>query len=737
MKNPKAKPRGNSGKTRANSVLIASIPIDRDVKRYWVRKFERIAANCGPDEAVRKFKNLRVQVLSYLSDKNRNSNRDKYLSSTGFRTNGMLRKLFEQAECQPHFVLSFLKLYSAETESGQSPEEADLATKERLNQVRANEAVPVFLLEWLNCVFSPHGRTYKQARAIPEHPFHYFAIHHTYDEWHSYWTKWYSVLRRGWMSSAKEDNKPVFPEVYKDYVESSGSSRSYERDFVELTAMHYLVPDDLRPLSVNQLEFVDGFLREDVRSDLLSEPANIHSRMPLLGIENSLLGYAVGQVQHIHKKGGGTELRDIAVPNRFIQAALVPGAARLYKLVRNLPKDATFDQSKFDTLISGRVNNSCLYQGSVDLSKATDNLPLSWGCKVVDTLCEKFWGSDVISDVYLSPEVRVLKAIFPSSPVDKKTERKFLKRKEERMSIELFYTVARANWLDGTYFVKWKVGQPLGSLPSFAMLAITHNLLVESLALSLGLGHSPYFILGDDIVITNKKLRKRYIRELSSRAIPLSLHKSFEGRLSEFAGKTYVKGSIPFYTSDHNPLTWESLFDWQRTTGIRIPWNKLPRPLRRKIERIAEAELSLYCGSGVPKRSRVVELAQLSYELVLTIEVRGRGTVLYPIDWDRSDVTERISGYFEYREDDSPTPEAVKHSGITLLGGSYPVTLLDYRFADKDGYFQRFRPVQLPAWYKAKVRPCATDAAIRAAVLSTLHYPSEDHWRTPASSDTG
>jgi hypothetical protein len=328
-----------------------------------------------------------------------------------------------------------------------------------------------------------------------------------------------------------------------------------------------------------------------------------------------------------------------------------------------------------------------------------------------------------MSRSYWTPEERMLNTIFPDSSVVR--PERFQEWEEERTSIELFYTVARANWLDGTYFVKWKVGQPLGSLPSFAMLSITHNLLVESLALSLGLGHSPYFILGDDIVITNKKLRKRYIRELSSRAIPLSLHKSFEGRLSEFAGKTYVKGAIPFYTSDHNPVTWNSLLDWQRTTGIRIPWNNLPRPLKMKIERMAEEFLQSYCESGVPQRSRVIELARLSYELVLTCEILGLGTVVYPIS-DTSASAERIAGYFEYRETDSPTPEAVKHSGITILGNRYPVTLLDYRFADKDGYFQRFRPVQLPAWYKEKVRPCATDAAIRAALKSILSYPDSE-----------
>jgi hypothetical protein len=251
------------------------------------------------------------------------------------------------------------------------------------------------------------------------------------------------------------------------------------------------------------------------------------------------------------------------------------------------------------------------------------------------------------------------------------------------------------------------------------MLAITHNLLVESLALSQGLGHSPYVILGDDIVICNKKLRKRYIRELSSRAIPLSLHKSFEGRLSEFAGKTYVHKCVPFYCSDHNPITWESLFDWQRSTGIRISWEYLPRPIRRKVEGVTRDVLT---ENGLtPSRKSAIELARSSYNLVLSCEVWGAGSRLYD-DCHSEEQSEWMSGYFEYREtSDKIIPEAVKHSGISLLAGRYPVTLMGSRLADKNGHFQRFHPVKLPDWYRDKFRPCATSAAISAAVQAIVH----------------
>lgn len=673
--------------SRTNEVILSSIPLNRKMKRYWISKYERIAANCGVSEAVRKFKNLRVQILRYVSDSQRKTNLKGYLGQTGFRINGYLRMLFEYADTQPHFVLSFLKLYTGPVKSEMTSDQAAGATKRRLEEVKANDAVPSFLDEWLKCLSMAPGHSYKSIIRCQGHPLAKAAKSMSESDWNAYWRKWRSTLKRGWNSGSSPEYKPVFPEIYKDYDSREMQSSSYEADFADLVSLHMTQGDS--PLSGVELDFVDDYLDDDVGDELFSILWGENPKVSGLFRETTLLsGLYVGHVQHIHKKGGGTELRDIAVPNRFIQNALVPAAARLYDVVRSFPQDATFDQDRFDTKIQNRVNNDTLYQGSVDLSKATDNLPLSWGERIINGLSESF---------------------------DSSSSRE--ENAEFWNSYSLFQTIARANWEDEGYFIKWKVGQPLGSLPSFAMLAITHNLLVESLALSLGLRHSPYVILGDDIVIFNKKLRLRYIRELASRAIPLSLHKSYEGRLSEFAGKTYVKNTVPFYCSDHNPVTWNSLLDWQRTTGIRIPWNNLPRPIRKRIEAMTQKEMA---DSNLnPSDKKVKRLAALSYDLVQSCEVYGRGSHIYQIS-DSAEMSERISRYFEYRITDSPIPDPVKHTGITIIGDGHPVVLMDGRFADKDGYFLRYRPVELPMWYKSKVRPCATDAAIQASIRSLI-----------------
>lgn len=701
---------------RVNDVILSSIPLNRKMKRYWISKYKRIANNCGTDEAVRKFKQLRVAVLSYLSDPCRKSNLDKYLSLAGFRTNGYLRMLFEYADTQPHYVLSFLKLYSATTESTRTLDQCAGDVKNRLSRVRSQSVTPKYLRSWLQLVTAvSKRRTFKEALRSEKHPYHKLAHTLGYKEWCNYWWGWFDDLKKGWSSGkASPEEKLVFPEIYKDYDPKSMHSDSFESDFADLISFHYSLftpfGEEVSPLKSEELDFIDSFLSEEIADSL--DQVLSGGETPYLDVfagSTVLSGTYVGHVQHIHKKGGGTDMRDIAVPNRFIQQALAPGAYRLYQVVRYLRKDATFNQEKFDTLIQNRVNNSNLYQGSVDLSKATDNLPASWGFEIIHHLQDVF---------YPDADFDLIEAVLGKD---------MSSLKEERKSLSLFETVARAPWEDEGYMIKWKVGQPLGSLPSFAMLAITHNLLLEAMSATLGLKHSPYCVLGDDVVIFNRKLRRKYISELTSRAIPLSLHKSYVGRLSEFAGKTYVKGSVPFHCSDHSLITWASLFDWQRATGIRIPWSNLPRSIRRRIERLA-SEMTEKYKVKAPHLDVQPKLASSSYALAQSCEVLGAGSRIYPLPTDsESEESKRMVEYFMFREEmkDNQIPDAYTHTGITMVGNGHPVILMNERYADHDGYFHRFRPVELPSWYKDKYRPCASDSAIKAALAALLERASK------------
>jgi len=106
--------------------------------------------------------------------------------------------------------------------------------------------------------------------------------------------------------------------------------------------------------------------------------------------------------------------------------------------------------------------------------------------------------------------------------------------------------------------VKYSVGQPMGALSSWAMLAITHHFIIQSAAWIAGVCpkgtfFSEYAVLGDDVVIWNKPVSRVYLRILKMLGVEVGLAKSIispYGVGLEFAKKTLWMGwdvsPIPF-----------------------------------------------------------------------------------------------------------------------------------------------------------------------------------------------
>lgn len=663
-----------------NRVIVSSIPINRKVKGYWVKKYQRMVASNGIDYAQKKFKALKIALMDYKANPDRMDEVDSYYAISGFRVNGYLKSLFQMMDTQPHFVLNFVKLYSSETTTTQTPDGAAAQTNQRLKAIDSDVDVPLVLDRWLEIVkmsWRERIEYYYFAKANNRMIFSHYAKHHTLEEWKVYWSKQIRILRSGLNKKVDAEARLVFPEVYKDYTSSPNGegSVSFLQDFADLVSLHM---EDEFPLSAASLSFIADFLSEDLQDELATILFGGESSFEGLYSETSILsGKYVGHIHHIKKKGAGNELRDIAVPNRFIQQALVPIAARLYSVLRMMPRDASFNQNRFDRVLTNRVTNDCLYQGSVDLSKATDNLPFNWGKAIVNTLFD---------------------LIEPSS--------------HEKLSWDLFNEIVDLNWEDCGYLTKWNHGQPLGSLPSFAVLGLTHNLLVESIALDLGCSHSPYYILGDDIVITNRKVRMKYISLMNRHRVPLSLHKSFTGELTEFAGKIFIKKNVPFYTPDHAPITWNSLFDYQVSSGIKVPWNNLPLDIKRKIEKVIQPFLPT-----PSSKQDVSRQASLAYKAAQACLVLPKGSSQNHIDFEGN-----AEIFFEYLySKDDILPEGTAHTGIVMCKG-FPVIFHNSKFNNKHGYVQRFREIELPQWYKDKARPCATDKAILGGISAILGY---------------
>lgn len=104
------------------------------------------------------------------------------------------------------------------------------------------------------------------------------------------------------------------------------------------------------------------------------------------------------------------------------------------------------------------------------------------------------------------------------------------------------------------YPLRYAVGQPMGALSSWAMLALTHHFIVQFAAYRAGFRgwFQEYGILGDDIVLGRTDVAKQYLFIMRVLGVGIGLHKSListSGVALEFAKKTFYMGT------DVSPIT--------------------------------------------------------------------------------------------------------------------------------------------------------------------------------------
>jgi hypothetical protein len=225
------------------------------------------------------------------------------------------------------------------------------------------------------------------------------------------------------------------------------------------------------------------------------------------------------------KEEAAGKVRVFAMVDPWTQWALKPLHKALFKLLRLVPMDGTFDQLKpLKRIPWGQVP---LF--SFDLSAATDRLPLWIQSDILKEIFgEKFaqaWSTLLVDRDYSLPKLEPkginYKGFYPSS-------------------------------------VRYSVGQPMGALSSWAMLAITHHFIVQACAWRAGVVprgklFKDYALLGDDILIWNKPVALQYQNIMTQLGVEIGLSKSIlspKGKGLEFAKRTILGGTdvspIPF-----------------------------------------------------------------------------------------------------------------------------------------------------------------------------------------------
>jgi hypothetical protein len=563
--------------------------LDHDLKRYYWSKYFYLRSHNGPKFAAATFKELRQVIMSYINDPDRISKREEYIALAPVRKNGWLRKLFVYADTQPLLTLQFLKLYTVEDEPVVSPEEAAVETDAVLQ--KAQPAKDNVIIEvWLWAI--THKTEYKN------------LLYKAYRGWRpdldkvdEWWVRllYSSVLSR--VNFAKDNGADIKQIIRYELSYLDRIRRIFTPTVVDDRRAMELVEQNLP--TMEQYAFFgkgqrpvpteydsDGIIstgENPFEEDLMGlfslsevwpfETMNLMDALPeglteLAGEVNSpdMDSALVGHIRQIPKSGTVVR-RAIADPNKFLQAGLQPFRKMLRSMSNKIPRNCQFDQSKMDLMILSQINYG--YAGSVDLKQATDWLPLSWFTQIENAFREEWYPEDVAESVLTGETTLENPRLYSSR--------------------ELFYTMCSDGYWDNEgYISSWQRGQPLGTLPSFEILTITHFGVIESISWLLGRLDMPYALLGDDVVMFDANVRRTYINTMKYYGNPLSLQKSYEGRLTEFAGKVYVVNQMFQYCTDIQYLKWYNLFDYQRSTGVVVSYRDLPKEVKSRIVRLAK-----------------------------------------------------------------------------------------------------------------------------------------------------
>jgi hypothetical protein len=226
---------------------------------------------------------------------------------------------------------------------------------------------------------------------------------------------------------------------------------------------------------------------------------------------------AVGKIGFIQEPG--FKLRAVANPNAVWQVALEPLKDLILEDLKvNFPTDCTHDQMEGVECIQGwlKEGKTCF---SVDLSDATNLMPRHLQMDVLRNRydCVRFTDQEYLDQL-----------------------------------VNAFEYASAAPW----YYRdensgKWKLahfrrGQPLGLGPSFASFALAHNLILMGICKAVKVRPENTFrVLGDDVVIANHEVHRRYRAALVNLGCKVSESKTLISDVcAEFGGKVILANDI-------------------------------------------------------------------------------------------------------------------------------------------------------------------------------------------------
>lgn len=268
------------------------------------------------------------------------------------------------------------------------------------------------------------------------------------------------------------------------------------------------------------------------------------------------------------------KIRVFAMVDPFTQWLMKPLHDFLFSILRKIPQDGTFDQLAPVRALQDRGK---IRFWSFDLSSATDRLPVLLQAVIMSRLITahgaNLWMALLTGRTYALP-IRAIVSEVTS--------------------------------------VRYAVGQPMGALTSWAILALTHHALIQYSAyragkLGVGAWFSDYAVLGDDVVIADRAVAHCYLELIAMIGVEIQLSKSVRDDsgqgVFEFAKRVFYRresvGPVPLLevlAAAGNLSAWLELvrkyeltlsqglmilgFGYQAVSRVTQSWSALPRRIQ-------------------------------------------------------------------------------------------------------------------------------------------------------------
>lgn len=240
------------------------------------------------------------------------------------------------------------------------------------------------------------------------------------------------------------------------------------------------------------------------------------------------------------KEEAAGKLRVFAMTDIWTQMCLKPIEQMLAAFLKNLPNDGVYDQHSSEMRARDKsIRYGCSY--GYDLSAATDRLPLELQEMILDQIVPNlgtFWGPFLTRrDYYLylpdnfAKEIGAHKsAIAARAPKGGKAPNTLLLG---GIPFQIYYNSDGKPWVR----LQYAVGQPMGALSSFAMLAVTHHLIAQlayrvaykvpdSTPWTKDTWYTGYECTGDDIIFFDKFVAEEYLSLMTDFGVPINTTKS-------------------------------------------------------------------------------------------------------------------------------------------------------------------------------------------------------------------